>query len=135
MARSWCPGEYRTARDGKLELLRAKAFRSRVESLSMTVTSETLAVLWLGAGAVALWRLLPAVLNALGLTCRRSLIDDDAAALEPWGDDAAYEDLFGQLRRLGFAPVGRRSTTCWFFLHHWYRNFQSRVFTLPHGDC
>jgi len=34
----------------------------------MQLTNETLAVLWLGAIAVALWRLLPGVLNALGLT-------------------------------------------------------------------
>ena len=31
----------------------------------MQLTNEALAVLWLGAGAVALWMLLPAVLNAL----------------------------------------------------------------------
>ena len=101
----------------------------------MQITTETLAVLWLGAGAVALWMLLPAVLNALGLTFRQTCVDDDAAALEPSGADAEYEDLFGQLRRLGFEPVGRRSNTCWFFLHHWYRNFQSRVFVMPKGDC
>ena len=34
----------------------------------MQLTNDTLTVLWLGAGAVALWMLLPAVLNALGLT-------------------------------------------------------------------
>jgi hypothetical protein len=101
----------------------------------MQLNNETLAALWLGAGAVALWRLLPAVLNALGLTLRRGSIDYDAAALEPSGDDAEYEDLFTQLRLIGFEPVGRRSTTCWFFLHHWYRNFQSRVFAARQGDC
>jgi hypothetical protein len=85
----------------------------------MQLTNETLAVLWLGAGAVALWMLMPAVLNALGLTLWRGCIDGDAAALEPsGGDDAEYDDLFTQLRRLGFEPVGRRSTTCWLFLHH-----------------
>jgi hypothetical protein len=101
----------------------------------MQIPNETLAVLWLGAGAVVLWMLLPAVLDALGLTFRQGSIDDDAAALEPTGEDADYEDLFAQLHRLGFEPVGRRSTMCWFFLHHWYRNFQSRVFALPRGDC
>jgi hypothetical protein len=101
----------------------------------MPLTNEILVVLWLGAGVVALWMLLPAVFNALGLTLRRGSIDDDAAALEPSGNDAGYEDLFTQLRRLGFEPVGRRSTTCWFFLHHWYRNFQSRVFAAREGDC
>jgi hypothetical protein len=101
----------------------------------MQVTDETLALLWLGAGAVALWMWLPAVLNALGLTYRYGHVDDEAAAIEPSGDDAEYEALFGQLRRLGFEPVGRRSTTVWFFLHHWYRNFQSRVFAARQGDC
>jgi hypothetical protein len=79
--------------------------------------------------------LLPAVLNALGLTLRRSVIEHDPAAVEPAGDDAAYEDLVGQLRRLGFEPVGRRTTTCWLFLHHWYRKFESRVFAARQGDC
>jgi hypothetical protein len=101
----------------------------------MQVTNETLALLWLGAGAVAFWMIMPAVLNALGLTYWQGGIDDDAAALEPSGDDAEYQALFDQLRRLGFEPVGRRSNTYWFFLHHWYRNFQSRVFAVPQGDC
>jgi hypothetical protein len=101
----------------------------------MQITPETLAVLWLGAGAVALWRWLPAVLNALGLTLWRVSMDDNAAALQPSGSDAAYEELFAQLRGLGFVPVGRRSKTGWFFLHHWYRNFQARLFAGPQGDC
>jgi hypothetical protein len=101
----------------------------------MQLTNEILAALWLGAGAVALWRLLPAVFNALGLTFKLGFIDDEAGALEPSGDDAEYDDLFTQLRRLGFEPVGRRSTSCWLFLHHWYRNFQSRVFAARQGDC
>jgi hypothetical protein len=106
-----------------------------IESIAMQVTNETLALLWLGAGAIALWRVLPAVLNALGLTYRQGYVDDDASALEPAGDDAEYEALFGQLRCLGFEPVGRRSNSYWFFLHHWYRNFQSRVFAVRQGDC
>jgi hypothetical protein len=101
----------------------------------MQLDNQTLVMLWLGAGAVALWRLLPAVLNAFGLTVRQGFIDDDAAALEPTGDDAEYADLFTQLTVNGFQPVGRRSTTCWFFLHHWYRKFQSRVFVARPGDC
>ena len=99
----------------------------------MQLTNETLAALWLGAGAVAVWRLLPAVFNALGLTLRRGSIDANAAALEPSGEDAEYDDLFTQLRLNGFEPVGRRSTTCWFFLHHWYRKFRSRVFAAHEG--
>lgn len=101
----------------------------------MQVTDEILALLWLGAGAVVLWRLLPAVLNALGLTYRHGYVDDEAAALEPAGDDAEYAALFDQLRRLGFEPVGRRGNTFWFFLHHWCKNFQSRVFAARQGDC
>jgi hypothetical protein len=101
----------------------------------MQVTDETLALLWLGAGAVVLWMFLPAVLSALGLSYRQGTIDDDAAALEPSGDDAEYEALFDQLRSLEFEPVGRRSNTCWLFHHHWYRRFQSRVFAVRQGDC
>jgi hypothetical protein len=108
---------------------------SRLETISMQLSNETVAALWLGAGAVAVWRFLPAVLNALGLTLSRGVIDGDAAAHEPSGDDAEYDDLFTQLRLNGFEPVGRRSTTFWFFLHHWYRNFQSRVFAARPGDC
>jgi hypothetical protein len=74
------------------------------------------------------------VLSALGLTFSQGFIDYDAVALEPSGNDAEYEDLFTQLRRLGFEPVGRRSTRCWFVAHHWYRNFQSRVFEARQGD-
>jgi hypothetical protein len=118
----------------KLRLFRALALFCQFKILPMQINNETVAVLWVGAGAVALWMFLPAVLNALGLTFRQSVIDDDAAALEPSGNDAEYEDLFTDLRRLGFEPVGRRSTTCWFFLHHWYRNFQSRVFAARQGD-
>jgi hypothetical protein len=103
--------------------------------MSVHVTAETMAVLWLGAGAVALWMLLPAVLNALGLTLWQVSMDDDAAALEPSGSDAAYEELFAQLRGLGFVPVGTRSKTCWFFLHHWNHQFQARIFAVPQGDC
>jgi hypothetical protein len=94
-----------------------------------------LAVLWLGAGAVAVWNLLPAVLNALGLTFMQGSIEEDPAALEPVGDDAEYEELFAQLRRLGFEPFGPRTTTCWFFLDHWYRAFSSRVFSARQGDA
>jgi hypothetical protein len=79
--------------------------------------------------------LLPAVLNALGLTLRHSVIEHDPAAVEPSGDDAEYEDLAGQLRRLGFEPVGPRTTTVWFFLHHWHRKFESRVWAARQGDC
>lgn len=101
----------------------------------MQYTNETLMVLWLGAGAVALWMLLPAVLNALGLTVRQSSIEEDPSALEPAGDDAEYEELFAQLRRLGFGPIGKRTTILWFFLHHWHRTFRSRVFAAREGDA
>jgi len=101
----------------------------------MHLSTETLAVLWLGAGAVTLWTWLPAVLDALGLTLWQDSMDHDAAALEPSGSDAAYEELFAQLRCLGFVPVGTRSKTCWYFCHHWYRNFQVRIFAVPQGDC
>ena len=92
-------------------------------------------MLWLGAGAVVLWMLSAGRAQRAGPDLPAGYLDDDAAALEPSGDDAEYEDLFGQLRSLGFEPVGRRSTTCWFFLHHWCRNFQSRIFAARQGDC
>jgi hypothetical protein len=101
----------------------------------MQLTDETLTILWLAAGAVALWMLLPAVLNALGLTLRRSVIEDNPSAIEPSGDDAEYADLVGQLRRLGFEAVGPRTTTCWLFFHHWYKKFESCVFAAREGDC
>jgi len=98
-------------------------------------TNESLLVLWLGAAAVALWTMLPAVLNALGLTFRQSSIEEDPSALEPVGDDAEYDELFAQLRRLGFEPVGKRTTSVWLFLHHWNRTFRSRVFAARQGDA
>jgi hypothetical protein len=101
----------------------------------MQITTETLALLWVGAGAVALWMWLPAVVNALGVTLWQVSMDDDSAALEPSGSDAEYEDLFAQLRCLGFVPVGTRNKRCWFFLHHWCRSFQARIFAVPQGDC
>jgi hypothetical protein len=103
--------------------------------MPMPIDDETGTLLWLVAGAIALWMVLPAVLCALGVTFRQSVIDDQAAALEPTGNDAEYVDLFNQLRRLGFEPVGRRSTTCWLYLHHWYRSFLSGVFAAPKGDA
>lgn len=96
---------------------------------------EILVLLWLCAGGVALWMLLPAVLNAVGLTFHRSSIEEDASALQPAGDDAEYEALFAQLRHLGFEPIGKRTTTCWFFLHHWHRTFSSRVFAAQKRDA
>jgi hypothetical protein len=101
----------------------------------MQLTNETLTVLWLGAGAVALWRAFPAVCNALGLTLRQCVLEENPSAIEPTGDDAEYEELVEQLRSLGFEPVGRRTQTCWLFLHHWYRRFESRVFAAREGDC
>ena len=74
----------------------------RFETMPMQITDETVALLWLGAGAVALWMVLPALVSTLGVTFRQSVINDDDAALEPSGNDAEYEDLFNQLRRLGF---------------------------------
>ncbi len=106
-----------------------------METKSMLITNEALVVLWLGAGAVLLWMWLPAVFNALGLTLWQVTIDDDATALEPSGNDAEYDELFDELRGLGFVPVGRRSKKCWFFTHHWFRNFQSLVFAGRRGDC
>jgi hypothetical protein len=106
-----------------------------IEAVAMQLTNEAVVVLWLAAGAVVLWMFLPAVLNALGLTYRHGTVDNDAGALRPSGDDAEYESLFSELRGLGFEPVGTRSNTFWFFLHHWRRNFRSRVFALRQGDC
>jgi hypothetical protein len=106
-----------------------------LETAAMQVNDEILALLWLGAGAVALWMLLPAVFNALGLTWRQSRIEYDPPGLEPSGDDAEYEALFDQLRRLGFESVGRRSQNIWFFLYHWRKSFCSRVFALRRGHC
>src|SRR5580704_5393923 len=100
----------------------------------MQITSETLEILWLGAGAVALWMLLPAVLSALGLTFSHWFIDYDPGALVPSDNDSEYEDLFAQLRRLGFEPVGRRSTTHWIHLIHWYRKYQAWLFASRQGD-
>jgi hypothetical protein len=125
-----------TTRKDKLKLQHMPGVvLSWIETVAIQVTDETLALLWLGAGAVLIWMFLPAVINALGLTYRQGHVDDHAAALEPSSNDPEYEALFGQLRCLGFEPVGRLSTTYWFFLHHWYRNFQSRVFAVRQGDC
>src|ERR1700722_13451869 len=83
-----------TARKEKLELLKGPVvLLFRMETLPMHITTETMALLWLGAGAVALWMWLPAVLNALGLTLWHGSMDDDAAALEPSGSDAADDEL------------------------------------------
>ena len=124
------------ARKEKVELLKGPVvLLFRMETMSMHMTTNTMAVLWLGAGAVALWMWLPALLNALGLTFLRVSMDDDAAALEPSGSDAVYAELFAQLRCLGFVPVGTRRKTCWFFCHHWCRTFQARIFAVPQGDC
>ena len=54
----------------------------------MQLTAETMAVLWLGSGAVFLWMVLPAVVNALGLTFWQVSMDGDAPAFEPSGSDA-----------------------------------------------
>jgi hypothetical protein len=114
-------------------LLGAAAFFPEIDF--MQLSNETLTVLWLVAGAVAAWRLLPAGLNALGLTLRRGSMDYAAAALEPSADDPEYEVLVGQLRLNGFEPVGTRTTTLVFFLHHWCRRFRSRLFAARQGDC
>jgi hypothetical protein len=120
----------------KLELNGVRSvLLSCIETAAMQVTDDILTLLWLGAGLVASWMLLPAILNALGLTYRQGSIDYDSMALEPSGDDAEYGAVFDQLRRLGFEPVGKRNQTIWFFLHHWRKTFQSRVFALRRGHC
>src|SRR5262249_38400928 len=81
------------------------------------------------------WMLLPALLNALGLSFQQNSIEEDPSALAPLGDDAEYDELFAQLRRLGFEPFGTRTTTCWLFVHHWCRTFRSRVFLARQGDA
>jgi hypothetical protein len=96
------------------------------------LSNESIA--WLCAGAAVLWMLLPPVLSALGLCFGRSHIEDNPSAIEPAGDDSEYEDLVDQLRGLGFAPIGKRTTTWWFFIHHWYKTFPSRVFAAREGD-
>ncbi|HEV3384882.1 MAG TPA: hypothetical protein VG097_08695, partial [Gemmata sp.] len=54
---------------------------SRFRAISMQITGETVAILWLGAGAVALWMLLPAVLSALGLTFSQLIAGTDSFLL------------------------------------------------------
>jgi hypothetical protein len=126
----------RAIREHKLEFLIGPFFPlPRREFQPVQLSDETLGLLWLAAGAVGLWMLLPAVLNALGLTFHQSSIEEDPSALEPVSDDADYQELFAQLRSLGFEPIGKRTTTCWFFLHHWRKTFTSRVFAARQGDA
>ena len=103
--------------------------------MNLAWSSEALAVLWGAAVLVVAYIFLPSVVSALGLTFCWTRVDDDAAALEPAEDDPEYQELFEQLRRLGFDPVGIRRTIHWFCLHRWRRVFRSRVFAVRAGDC
>jgi hypothetical protein len=101
-----------------------------------TLTTDTLCtVLWgLAATAVA-WVCLPNVMQLLGQTRFESETDEDAAAIEPTGDDPEYAALVADLRRLGFEPLGIRWTTGRFYCGHWVKTFRSPTFATPRRDC
>jgi hypothetical protein len=102
----------------------------------LALTADTVLTFWWGVAATAVaWVCLPNLMQLLGQTQIESGSDEDAAALEPPGDDPEYAALFADLQRLGFVPLGVRRTTCRFFCGHWVKTFHVLTFATPQRDC
>jgi hypothetical protein len=71
-------------------------------------------LLWVVAGLVALWILLPAVMFKLAPVRLRNAVDDDPLLAEPPPGAPDYQRRFQQFAALGFRPLGRTFETCWF---------------------
>jgi len=74
-------------------------------------------------------------MQMLGQTWFEKKTEEDAAALEPTGDDPAYAVLYDELRRLGFLPIGLRWTSGHFYEGHWAKTFRSLTYATPLCDC
>jgi hypothetical protein len=93
-------------------------------------------LLWPAAGLVAVWLCLPMLAMILGLSRVGCRIVGGPETLTPTGDDPQYDELFDQLRDLGFEPLGSRVEFGWLFNQHYYKQFPpGRVFASTTGDC
>lgn len=86
---------------------------------------------WSGAAVLLLSVFLPPLLHLLGLSSYRSVIEEQPTDLEPDDADQLYADLVGQLRALGFRPLGAFTERVHFFALHWLWTCRQRVFHAP----
>jgi hypothetical protein len=97
------------------------------------LTHETYVLLWVIAGLVAAWVLLPMVLGLLGFTRTWSECHDNPAEAEPSSDDPDYTFVYERLVVLGLVPAGSRIEHVRFLGHHWTKSFPIRMFATSDG--
>jgi hypothetical protein len=91
--------------------------------------------LWGVALAAAFFVCMPMVLGLLGLTRVGKTFADGAEYPIPPEGEAEYGMLVGQLRALGFEPLGVKRTVVHFFCHHWAKHFTTHVFGSRRQRC
>jgi hypothetical protein len=94
-----------------------------------------LPMLWLLAGIVIVWALTPLLLHVLGLSRYVQTIETRPADLAVSEDESDYDDVFQQLRALGFEPLGAYRESHWFFFFHWVKSFRTRVLVCHAHRC
>jgi hypothetical protein len=85
------------------------------------------------AGIVLIWAWIPPLFHWLG--CYHVRNDEDRAPPVTHMEQPEYRDFAAQLQALGFTPVSGYRKTIRYFLHHWVKTFQGRVFLSPDGLC
>jgi hypothetical protein len=91
--------------------------------------------LWGVALAAAFFVCTPMLLGLLGLTRVGKTFEDSAEYPVPPEGEAEYGVLVGQLRALGFEPVGVKRTAVHFYCHHWTKYFTTHVFASRRQRC
>ncbi len=92
-------------------------------------------LLWAAAVLGLVGVLTPLVFTLCGGTVLCITAEEDPAAAEPADDDPDYRRRYGQLRDLGFRPVGVVTERAWFFLFHWFWSARHRCLATPDGKC
>lgn len=91
------------------------------------------ALFLLGAVPGVLFAFLPSVLAFLGLTRVWFTVQEDPTLAEPDGTDPRYCELFGELKSLGYRPVGMVAERSLFLGHEWLHTSWVRKFVSADG--
>src|SRR5260370_26539962 len=103
--------------------------------MNINVGDPEWVALWGAALGAALFVCMPMLLGLLGLTRVGKTFEDGAEYPVPPEGEAEYGMLVGQLRALGFEPMGVKRTVVHFFCHHWTKHFTTLVFGSRRQRC
>jgi len=95
-----------------------------------------LGTLWILAGLLFLWTVLPPLFALLGMTRYRARCSADPTqvAVENWNDpDEAL--IHEQLSLLGMEPLGNIDEEIWFFVVHWFKRIPLKVYGSETHQC